>query len=377
MLELNPDDFAALNNLALIYQFEGDPARALPLYRRAVLRRGIKHGFRQSGRGAVRAGRFGGRRFGDAGVERRAAARPRRRPLSGSIASSRGRYDSAAALLERFRSRARDSRMVRRRTASRTRAARAHPRPSRRGEPPRRRGRARGTSRLPADVIVPAVMAFGARATRSFCWSSRREGWSGCAPCWAGRDREAGPDGSALSGRRIPLRACRTGRPCPADARGADPDAGGGFRLGRAHPGPGGAQLSAGRSRSWRGGGRAVSTTRWPLMAETGDTSRRMPWALPDIGSVHDLAGRPDSARTYYETLSRATNLYREELDASSWHASCFGSERSTRRGRPGAGGRAVRSVRGAVEGRGSRTPARVTEARRRLAALAAEPGAR
>ena len=90
MLEFTPDYFAALNNLALIYQFGGDPRAGASTISAGGIRRGIKHGFRQSRRGAgTSPGRFGGRRFGDAGVERRAAARPRRRPLPGLASPAR------------------------------------------------------------------------------------------------------------------------------------------------------------------------------------------------------------------------------------------------------------------------------------------------
>ena len=51
-------------------------------------------------------------------------------------------------------------------------------------------------------------------------------------------------------------------------------------------------------------------------LRESGDTSRRAPWALPDIGRVHDRAGRSDSAQASYETYLAATDLNRAELDA-------------------------------------------------------------
>jgi len=114
------------------------------------------------------------------------------------------------------------------------------------------------------------------------------------------------------------------------------------------------------------------------LMAETGDTSAQMPWALPDMGNLHDLAGRPDSARTYYERYLRATNLYREDLDDEQLARVLF------RLGEiyESAGDRARAAERYGQfvelwKGADPELQPRVTEARTRLAALAAEPSAR
>ena len=145
---------------------------------------------------------------------------------------------------------------------------------------------------MPADVIVPAVMAFrGARATRSFFWNNRPAEWSGCAPCWAGRaiaklDPMERPylDAAYLyasAGRAHLARemvAART-RTLAVDSA-----------LGVLTPNREEHNYPAGQSRaSHRGGGRAVSTTRWPP-----DGGDRRHLAAGTVGaSRHRARARP------------------------------------------------------------------------------------
>jgi serine/threonine-protein kinase len=378
MLELNPDDFAALNNLALIHQFEGDPARALPLYRRAVAVEASSTGF---GNLLETLYELGDSLAGDSVMQVWSATLPQdlgAQLYRARIASSRGRYDSASALLERFRRERSESRMVGRITEyglarlSRIRGRLAdsyrHAVAAEREERPD----------VPAEVIVPAVMAFRRASDEIILLGQPARGVERLrtvlrGPAVATLEPMERPylDAAYLyarAGRADLARemlAARTGTLAVDSALGV---------------------LTPNREEhDYRRGieGRiAVAEGRLDdalaLLTETGDTSRQMPWALPDIASVHDLAGRPDSARTYYERYLGATNLYREDVDEDELARVLF------RLGEiyEGEGDRARAAERYGQfvelwKGADPELQPRVTEARHRLAALAAEPGAR
>ena len=378
MLELNPDDFAALNNLALIYQFAGDPARALPLYRRAVSAEASSTGF---GNLVEVLYELGDSVAGDSVMRVWNTALPQDPGADlyrARIASSRGRYDSAAALLERFRRERSDSRMIGRITEhGLARLARIRGRlaaSNRHAVAAEREGR----PDVPADVIVPAVMAFRRAGDEIILLGQPARGVERLrtvlgGPAVAKLEPMERPylDAAYLyarAGRADLARemlAARTGTLAVDSALGV---------------------LTPNREEhNYRRGIEAriaAAEGRFDdalaLMAETGDTSAQMPWALPDMGNLHDLAGRPDSARTYYERYLRATNLYREDLDDEQLARVLF------RLGEiyESAGDRARAAERYGQfvelwKGADPELQPRVTEARTRLAALAAEPSAR
>src|SRR5688572_8353438 len=117
MLELNPDDFGALNNLGLLYHFRGEPAKALPLYRRAHEADPSSTGFSNLVEVLYE---LGDSTAGDSVLRAWKATFPEDIGISVLrvlIAGARGKYDSATTMIERLRTENAESRMVRMNTA--------------------------------------------------------------------------------------------------------------------------------------------------------------------------------------------------------------------------------------------------------------------
>ena len=213
------------------------------------------------------------------------------------IASSRGRYDSATAVLERLRTERGESRMVRRRTAQglaqlariRGRLGEAHRQAvvAVREEHPE----------LPAAAVAEAVTAF-VQAGDEILLLERPE---------RGVERLRGVLGGSRIGGLDPMDRpymdaaylyARAGRADLARqmlaerTRVLEVDS----ALGVLTPG-----REEHNFRKAIEGVAAAAEGRYDdalaHLRESGDTSRRAPWALPDIGRVHDRAGRSDSAQ--------------------------------------------------------------------------------
>ena len=375
MLELNPDDFAALNNLGLIYQLDGELAKAVPLYRRAVEAQPSSTGF-----GNLAEVLFG---LGDslAADSIRAvwnATYPddaSYRYQTAQRLTARGRYDAATAALESLRTEHAESRLVRR-TASGALSRLS-----------RIRGRLRESYRLavaaaqeqfpeqPPDSVAAAVTAFERARDEILILE------------------QAGPGAERLRGVVTgPLeRIDPLNRPY-LDAA---------YLFARAGRGDLARQMLAARARalgvdSAVGLGPDVFERRYRLVIEgrvaasegrydegiaklrdTRDIMLHQPWSLPDLGALYDATGRSDSALSVYERYLRSTSLYRDEPDAGELARMLFrlGELHEARGERQRAADRYGAFVE-LWQGADAELQPRVAEARRRLAALTAEPGA-
>ncbi|MGH7516918.1 MAG: protein kinase domain-containing protein [Gemmatimonadales bacterium] len=378
MLELNPDDFGALNNLGLLYHFKGEPARALPLYRRAQNAQPSSTGFSNLVEVLYD---LGDSTAGDSVLRAWKATFPEDIGISvyrAFIAGSRGRYDSAATLVERLRTGNAESRMVR------LNAARIL------AELARVRGRLREAHRqavvaereehpeLPADSVAEAVTAFERASDEILLLEQPERGVERLRAVLQGRalDRVDPLDRPYLVTAYLYARAGRADlarHALAARTSALEIDS----ALGALTP-----DRNEYNFRRIIEGGAAAAEGRYDValahFAESGDTSRQRPWALPDIGRVHDAAGRPDSALAAYERYLGTTGLYRTQLDAEELARVLFRTA-ELYEGR-GNRSRAAERYGQFVElwkGADPELQPRVMEAKRRLGALAAEPGAR
>ncbi len=377
MLDRNPDDFAALNNLALVHHFHGDVARALPLYRRAVAAEPSSTGF---GNLVEALSELGDSLAADSVLRAWSATYPGDIGLPvyrALMASSRGQYDTAAALFERLRSERAESRMVRRRTAEslaslarvrgRLGEARRHAITATREQHPE----------LPAAGVTEAVTAFERGMDDILLLEQPARGVERLrgvleSPSLTALDPIDRP---YLVAAYLYARAGRADLPRHMVAertRALEIDSVYGVLV---------PSREEHRYRKSIEGVTAAAERRYDdalaLLRESGDTSRQAPWALPDIGRVHDQAGRPDSARVFYERYLGATSFYRADLDANELARVLFrlGEIYESQGDRARASERYGQFVDLWKDADPELQP-RVREAKRRLATLAAEPGA-
>ena len=376
MLELNPEDASALNNLALVQHARGEPDKALALYRRAYEHNPSSIGFINLVEvlydlgDSIRA---------DSVLRVWQATFPRDIALPvhrAMIAGVRGHYDSSAAIFERLRSTYPESRMVRLNAA---RALSDLARLQGRLAEAYRHAIAAARERYPAvpgDTLTKLVTGFERGADEIALLEQPARGLSRLrAVMEGGALQQVDPiDRPYLEAAYLYARA---GRPelarqaLAARLQALDVDS----TLGPLSPDRYEynyrkeieANIAAAEGRV------AEALT---LLRETGDTSRHRPWALSDIGRIHDAAGQPDSALAAYELYLRSTALQRIELDVRDLARVLFRTaELHEARGDAAAAaeryGRFIALWRNADP----ELQPRVQEARRRLAALTAEPG--
>ena len=377
MLELNPEDASALNNLALVHHARGEPEKALPLYRRAYEHNPSSIGFINLVEVLYD---LGDSTRGDSVLRVWQATFPHDIALpvhQAMIAAVRGQYDSSAAIFERLRSAYAESRMVRLNTA------RAH------GDLARLQGRlteayrhavAAARERYPAasgDTLTKLVTGFERGADEIALLEQPARGLSRLrAVMEGGALQQVDPiDRPYLEAAYLYARA---GRPelarqaLAARLQALDVDSMFGPLSPDRYEYNYRKEIEANIAAAE---GRVAEALR--LLRETGDTSPHRPWALSDIGRIHDAAGQPDSALTAYELYLSSTALQRIELDARDLARVLFRSaELLEARGESAAAaeryGRFIALWRNADP----ELQPRVGEARRRLAALTAEPGA-
>ncbi len=378
MLELNTDDFAALNNLAMVYDQNGDPVKAAPLYRRAAAAQPSSTGFGNLVEALLQLGDSAGV---DSVMAVWATVLPEDATRSGVealILAAGGRYDAAAAVLQRLRTEQAESRSFRRRASEalarlarirgRLAEGRRHAAAAARDEYPR----------YPADSVTAVATAIERAADEIILLGQPERGVERLRGILTSHalDRIDPLDRPYLDaaymyarGGRADLAremlAARTG------ALGVD------SALGTPRP-----SVFEQRYRLAIEGRAAAAEGRYDealaRLTESGDTSRYQPWSLPDIGAVHDAVGRPDSAVWAYERYLGATNPYRIEIDAFERARILFrlGELYEARGDRTRAAERYGQFA-ALWKNADAELQPRVAEARRRLAALAAEPSAR
>jgi tetratricopeptide (TPR) repeat protein/tRNA A-37 threonylcarbamoyl transferase component Bud32 len=375
MLELNPDDASALNNLGLLYHYRGEPAKALPLYRKA-------HAAGPSSVGFVNIVEalydVGDSTAGDSALRVWASTYPEDIGVPvfrAFIAGAGGRHDSAAAIIERVRAANLESRIVRvnaarlltdlARIRGRLAESRRHAIAAVREEHPE----------LSPGSVAEAVTAFERASDEILLLEQPAHGVERLrAVLEGGALQRLDPldrpylDAAYLYARAGRADLARQMLAARADALEVD------SALGTLIPDRG--------EYSYRKiiEGTAAAADGRPadalsLLMESGDTSWQRPWALPDVGLVHDATNRPDSALVAYERYLSATSLYRSELDAGELARVLFRTAElhEARGDRDRAAERYGRFVELWRHADPELQP-RVAEARRRLAALAAEP---
>jgi serine/threonine-protein kinase len=375
MLERNPDDFAALNNLGLVHHFRGQPAKALPLYQRAFKAAPSSTAYFNLAEALHDIGDARGRDStlaawrvtfpGDMGPS----------VVRAYLTASRGEYDTAVGLLEQLRRDYPESQIVRRnaprnlanlaRVRGRLAEAHAHAIAAARAD----------YASLPADSVAAAVRAFERASDEILLLGQPDRGSDRLralldGPALQRLDPIDRPylDAAYLYARAGRADLARRALAARTQALGVDSALG---------------VLAADRGEhNYRiviEGQIAAAENRYDQalarFAESGDTSLQRPWSLTDIGRVHDAADRPDSALAAYDRYLASTNLYRTDLDADELARVLFRTAElyESRGDRARAAERYGRFAR-LWQGADAELQPRVAEARRRLAALAAEP---
>jgi serine/threonine-protein kinase len=378
MLELNPDDFGALNNLGLLYHFRGEPAKALPLYRKANAAQPSSTGFVNLVEVFTD---LGDSTSADSVLQAWAAMYPEDVGMSfyrALLSASRGRYDTAVTQLERLRGEHAESRMVRlnaTRILANLARLRGHLKQAQREEVVAARIE---HPELPADSVATVVTELERAANEILLLDAPGKGVARLTRVIESGvlDRVDPLDRPYLDSAYLFARGGRADlarRMLAARASALEVDSALGV-------------LSPRREEyNFRKGIEGVAVAAegkldqaLAILIEQGDTSRYSPWALPDIGIVHDAAGRPDSALAAYERYLAATAAYRIELDVNNLARVLFRSAEIYES--RGDRARAIERYGRFAELWKNADPElqpRVAEARRRLAALAVEPSSR
>ena len=375
MLERNPDDFAALNNLGLLYHFRGEPAKALPLYERAFNAEPSSTVFFNLVEAHHDLGDTAARDSVLAAWD--ATFRTDMGPsvMRTFIMASTGRYDSAAARIERLRTDNAESQITRRnaprmlaslaRVQGRLREAHRHAILAARAE----------YGSLPLDSVAAAVTAFERASDDILLLEQPARGVERMRALLAGSalERLDPLDRPYLDAASLYARAGR------ADLARRALEARTGALVVDSALGTVSVDREEYNYRKVIEGQIAAAEGRYDqalaILAESGDTSVQRPWALPDIGRAHDAAGRPDSALAAYNQYLASANVFRTDMDADELARLLFrtGELYESRADRVRAAERYGRFVQLWKQADPELQP-RVAEAKRRLAALAAEP---
>ena len=377
MLERNPDDFAALNNLGLLYHFKGEASKALPLYQRAFKAEPSSTVFFNLVEALHDVGDTAGRDTTLAAWRSRFPTDMGPSVLQTYLTGSRGDYDSAEVLLKQLRINYPESQVARRnvprnlanlaRVRGRLTEAHRHAIAAARAEHPS----------LPADSVAEAVSVFERASDEILLLDRPVRGTERLrllldGPALERLDPIDRPylDAAYLYARAGQADLARRALKARTQALGVDSALG---------------MLGADREeytyRTIIEGQIAAAENRYEdalaRFAESGDTSRARPWAMPDIGRLHEATGQAESALAAYDRYLESKAIYRTEIDADELARLLYRTAElyEGRGDRTRAAERYSRFVELWKDADSELQP-RVAEARRRLAMLAAEPGA-